>query len=64
MGVKSTEYLTRGEAEELLLHFQNRLTNESPMSDTELEDELERLNDLYFRKEYNGDSGFSNYIVQ
>lgn len=64
MGIKSTEYLTREEAESLLQYFKERLGQGTRMTDTELEDELEKLNDLYFRTKYGNDSGFSNYIVR
>jgi len=63
MGAKSTETLTRTYAEQLLGEFNAELYTDVQMSDKELEDELERLNDLIYQKQgyY---QGLSNYRIE
>ena len=63
MGAKSTETLTRAEAENLLARLQGELWKEFRFTDEELEDELERLNDSIFQRDgyY---QGLSNYLIR
>lgn len=64
MGVKSTMYLTRQQAEEKFLDLYIRLKGHkirakaAKLSDQELEDKLERWNDRA-----NDGEGFENYII-
>lgn len=72
MGVKSTTRLSRNEAEtryvsEALKEQVAKLTaiyeaRASTMTDVQLEDELERINDEYFQREY-GSGGFDNFLI-
>ena len=63
MGVKSTTRLTREDAEALYAEFKARdkirkyRSKAVAMTDKELEDEIERLNDKYL------DGGFDNYLI-
>jgi hypothetical protein len=69
MGVKSTIFLTRAEAERRLVKaiqreqadgiemFVKRLTND------EIENLLEVKNDAYYRREFGSDTGFDNYLL-
>lgn len=60
MGVKSTRTLTRAQAEEMYVDLKIRIRKYSfELSDVELEDELERMNDAV-----NGGEGFENYIIE
>jgi len=67
MGVKSTYYITRQEAEDRFVRLYLETMNleslvrdfAKSMDDKKLEDEVERLNDLA-----NGGEGFQNYIIQ
>lgn len=71
MGVKSTVRLSRREAEERYVRFKlSEKTLERAyraeavrMSDTELEDVLERLNDESYRDNYGSYGGFDNYSI-
>lgn len=59
MSVKSTQAITRQDAEEKYRWLMMRAHKpEASMTNTELEDELERLNDLV-----NGGEGFENYRI-
>jgi hypothetical protein len=64
MGVKSTVYLTRKQAEDKFidLYIQRKMgkfrAKAAVLSDTELENKLERWND-----EANDGEGFENYII-
>lgn len=69
MGVKSTMTISRDRAERMYVEFKARLLDRQfrsqavAMTDTELEDELERLNDEYYSREYGDGGGFDNYII-
>jgi hypothetical protein len=55
MGVKSTVFLTRAEAED---RYRSYYKMHVSFSDADLEEELERLND-----KANGGQGFDNYQI-
>ena len=61
MGVKSTIFLTRAEAELRYLLLRERLLGKSQigMTNAQLEDEIEQMNDAI-----NGGEGFENYIIR
>ena len=63
MGAKSTVWLSREEAELLLIAKRAELGSDVFMSDVELEDELERLNDRIYQKDgyY---QGLENYLIR
>lgn len=62
MGVKSTQTLTRQQAEALYWELYDKLTPRVVnMHDSTLEDALERLNDLVNGGE--GREGFANYRI-
>ncbi|AXQ69916.1 hypothetical protein HOU03_gp352 [Caulobacter phage CcrSC] len=71
MGVKSTVRLSRQEAEEryVRLKLEDQALARSfraeavMMTDTQLEDVLERLNDDRYRDEYGSSSGYDNYLI-
>lgn len=59
MGVKSTQELTRKQAEDLYAQLQARLNDFARhLTDEQLEDRLERMNDRV-----NGGEGFANYVI-
>lgn len=62
MGVKSTVHLTRGQAEEQLVsaYFEilTKIRLVGSLTDTQLEDQLESINDLI-----HGGEGFENYLI-
>lgn len=70
MGVKSTMRITRERAEAMYQEFRSRefermFKAEAVMlTNTQLEDRLEEMNDNYFREQYGSHStGFDNYII-
>ncbi len=71
MGIKSTMKISRGRAERMYAEFRARELERQfraqavAMNNVELEDELERLNDEYYQREYGyGSTGFDNYIIE
>lgn len=59
MGVKSTQELTRKEAEDLYVQLRAKISNLALfLSDKDLEDELEFMNDWI-----NDGQGFANYVI-
>lgn len=59
MSVKSTVTMTRADAEERYLWLKDQLEKRLvKLTDDELEEELERMNDAYY-----GGEGFENYRI-
>lgn len=71
MGVKSTTRLTRANAIDLFVEFSMRdqkliralRAKAELFSNAELEEELERMNDVYFNEEYGSGGGYDNYAI-
>ena len=69
MGVKSTQHLTRKRAEEIYAELRMEQERRKYMSQAalltnmELEDEIERLNDEKYSQENAGSTGFDNYLI-
>ncbi len=69
MGVKSTQHLTRKRAEEIYAELRMEQERRKYMSQAalltnmELEDEIERLNDEKYSRENAGSTGFDNYLI-
>ncbi|UTU09629.1 hypothetical protein CcrBL47_gp343 [Caulobacter phage BL47] len=72
MGVKTTVRLSRQEAEERYVRFKladktlarSYRAQAALMSDKDLEDVLERLNDESYRDDYGTYGGYDNYLIQ
>ncbi len=71
MGVKSTTRLTRAKAIDLFVEFSMRdqklvrmlRAKAELFSDAELEEELERMNDVWSNEMFGSGGGYDNYLI-